>query len=238
MRYLLLWLEAPLQSWGCESRFDQRETFSFPTLSGVFGILLASSGDSGAQCDLLDRMRNADFTAVEFLAPNTPSASQLCDYHMVGSGYDRNDKWEALHIPRKRDGSFAVGGGAKQTFRYYLQNKKFAVLLGLDADLAEKFSASLQTPVYDLYLGRKCCAPTDAIFRGLFDTSEEAHAAMRAIGDSKGLKPGKCFVPADPQALEETDAFFITDVPLEFGERKRYTDRCVQILESIPWENP
>ena len=171
MRYLLLWLEAPLQSWGFESKFDLRSTALFPTMSGVYGILLASSGDSGAQCELLNRMKTADFSAVEWVPldrkktddpsavegvpPKKAPAQQLCDYHMVGSGYNEKSAWESLHIPRKRDGAKAVGGGAKQTYRYYLQDKKFAVLLGFPDDLAEKFSASLQAPVFDLYLGRK-----------------------------------------------------------------------------------
>lgn len=236
MRYLLLWLEAPLQSWGFESKFDLRLTHSFPTMSGVYGILLASSGDSGAQCELLARMRNADFIAVEFINSDCPPAQQLCDYHMVGNGYDDKNAWQSLHIPRRRDGGKAVGGGMKQTYRYYLQNKKFAVILGLEDDLAEKFSASLQAPVFDLYLGRKCCVPTDFIFRGCFSSLDEATVEMLAISESKKLASGKCFVPATSEDLVD-DAFFITDVPLEFGEYKRYTDRCVQIMEYKTWAN-
>lgn len=230
MRYLLLWLEAPLQSWGFDSKFDLRSTALFPTMSGVYGILLASSGDSGAQCELLDRMKTADFFAVEFVPPEKMPAQQLCDYHMVGSGYNEKNAWESLHIPRKRDGTKAVGGGAKQTYRYYLQDKKFAVLLGFPDDLAEKFSASLQAPVFDLYLGRKCCVPTDFIFRGCFASQAEAEAEMLKIAETKGLVPGRCCVPAAPEEMVY-DAFFISDVPLEFGDQKRYTDRCVKIVE-------
>ena len=81
---------------------------------------------------------------------------KLNDYHMVGNGYDESDKWESRNIPRKKDGTKAVGGGAKRTYREYLQNSCFAAVLGLPDELAEKFAAALQNPVYDLYLGRKC----------------------------------------------------------------------------------
>ena len=258
MKYLLLWLEGPLQSWGYESRFDVRATHSFPTLSGICGLLLASSGDSGPQRELLARLRNADFAAIEFEEVDsnsekaTPSpAPQLRDYHMVGNGYDERDPWQSLHIPRKRDGGKAVGGGAKQTYRFYLQDKKFAVLLGLDDDLAAKFAASLQAPAFDLYLGRKCCVPTEFIFRGCFDSREEAKAAMMALvqtlakrreeeqeekelepGPKKELRPGRCFVPAEPDELTD-DAFFIADVPVQFGERKLYTERCMKIVPYV-----
>ena len=236
MKFLLLWLEAPLQSWGYNSRFDLRQTFSFPTKSGIYGLLLASSGDSGPQCELLDRMKDAFFLAVSCVplhsAPRRPEEYQLRDYHMVGNGYDKTQKWESLHIPRTKKGDVAVGGGAKQTYRYYLQNKKFAVILGFEDDLAEKFAASLQAPVFDLYLGRKCCVPTDFIYRGVFDSENETRAAMLKLAEDKKLKPAKMLrqVEISPDALLD-DAFFLSDVPLEFGLTKRYADRCVQIVD-------
>lgn len=234
MKFLLLWLEAPLQSWGFDSRFDLRQTNNYPTMSGIYGILLASSGDSGPQCELLERMKGARFTAFSFDRPESESPSQLRDYHMIGSGYDHKDSWENHHIPKKLDGKAAgaapgqVYGGIKQTYRYYLQDKKFAVILGLEDDLAEKFGKSLQAPVFDLYLGRKCCVPTDFIFRGCFGTGEEAKACLKELAEAKGLVPGKCFRPA-AQEEQTDDAFFIRDVPLEFGEHKRYADRCIMI---------
>ena len=39
MRNLLLWLEAPLQSWGAGSRYGRRDTLPFPTRSGILGLL-------------------------------------------------------------------------------------------------------------------------------------------------------------------------------------------------------
>ena len=229
MKYLLLWLEGPLQSWGSGSRFDFRTTESFPTMSGIAGMLLSSSGDSGAQCELLQKMKNSVFIAVEF-RKQTDVSPQLCDYHMVGNGYDESKTWESYQILRKRNREV---GGNKQTYRYYLQDKKFAVLLGLEDDLAEKFSASLQAPVFDLYLGRKCCVPTDFIFRGCFVSREEAKAEMLKVAEEKGLTPGRCFVPAASDEMVD-DAFSICDVPLEFGENKRYGSRYARIMAFDP----
>lgn len=47
--YLLMWLEAPLQAWGHESRFGRRESLDFPTKSGVLGLLCCALGYGGEQ---------------------------------------------------------------------------------------------------------------------------------------------------------------------------------------------
>lgn len=234
MKHLLLWLEGPLQSWGADSRFDLRQTLDFPTKSGIFGMLLASSGDSGPQEELLGRMADAPLTVVAFAA----APGRLRDFHMVGNGYDEKDKWESLHIPRTNTGAKAVRGGAKRTYREYLQDRAFAALLALPDDLAEKFASSLRQPVFDLYLGRKCCVPSAPVFHGLYGSEEEAMAALTAFlaaeaedTDKQSLQPKWIFREAadgsDPEAM------LLNDVPLRFGNRKLYRDRWV-VCEAFP----
>ncbi|MBT8339578.1 MAG: type I-E CRISPR-associated protein Cas5/CasD, partial [Desulfatitalea sp.] len=41
---LALYLDAPLQSWGYQSRFDRRTTYSRPTRSGIIGMIAAAMG--------------------------------------------------------------------------------------------------------------------------------------------------------------------------------------------------
>ncbi|MDW8358926.1 CRISPR-associated protein Cas5, partial [Thermus sp.] len=41
MPTLLLRLQGPMQAWGTRSRFDQRDTWPYPTKSGVLGLLAA-----------------------------------------------------------------------------------------------------------------------------------------------------------------------------------------------------
>ena len=47
--YLLLWLEAPLQAWGHDSKFGRRDSLDFPTKSGVLGLLCCARGARGLQ---------------------------------------------------------------------------------------------------------------------------------------------------------------------------------------------
>ncbi len=123
--YLLLWLEGPLQSWGHDSRFGRRDSLPFPTKSGVMGIICAALGAAGPQEPLLD-MQVLGFSRQDKNGTVALREPLLCDFHMVGSGYDDKDPWQSLLIPKKSDGKKAVGGGTKITYRYYLQDRAFA----------------------------------------------------------------------------------------------------------------
>ena len=95
--YLLLWLEAPLQSWGYDSKFGRRDTLNFPTKSGVLGLVCCALGAGGEQRELLERLVQLDHTVLSFVRTKTKldqeqvkckSEPLLRDFHMVGSGYD------------------------------------------------------------------------------------------------------------------------------------------------------
>lgn len=223
MKYLVLYLKGPLQAWGANSRFDLRETMPYPTKSGIFGMLLAASGDSGPQREILARMGDSPMEVFTFKSEgNDPG--RLCDFHMVGNGFNENDRWQSLMIPRKSDGTKAVGGGAKRTYRYYLQDKTFAVLLRFPDDLAEKFAAAMVDPVYDLYLGRKCCAPAALIFQGEYDDETGALQKIQVLAEQDHLSPVLRVREADSQ---QPDAILLNDVPVVFGLHKVYRDRWV-----------
>lgn len=220
-KHILLWIEAPLQSWGCQSKFGPRDTCSFPTKSGIVGLLLCALGLKGPQEALLQRLGGFRQTVLSFKAG--PS-HLLQDFQMVGSGY-KEKGWESLNIPRKADMDKAVGGGAKMTYRYYIQNGCFGVTQELDDELAESVANALLNPVYDLYFGRKNCVPTDLIFRGVFDSSEEAERKAVSIAEEKGLR-----LDFKVSETEETaEEMILNDVPVSFGTRKRYKDRRVFI---------
>jgi len=85
---------------------------------------------------------------------------------MVDTGYDDQQPWQSLLIPKTSDGKKALGGGTKNTYRYYLQDRAFAVLLAVPADLLAILVEALRQPLWDLALGRKNCVPTEFIFWG------------------------------------------------------------------------
>ncbi|MCR4820258.1 MAG: type I-E CRISPR-associated protein Cas5/CasD [Elusimicrobiales bacterium] len=234
-RFILMWLEAPLQSWGFDSRFDRRDTLDFPTKSGVLGILLCAMGASGRQESLLARFANLRQTAISFKNKEESDTSQLlCDFQMIGAGYDDNkDSWEYLMIPKKIDGNKPSNTtGSHLTYRYYLQNAVFAAIIEVPEDIAEKCAYSIKNPVYPIYLGRKCCVPSDIVSQGLFETSEEAEnaALKKAAEHSPALAPE--FIVIDGSD-DRGDFIELNDVPVCFGEHKKYKQR---IVTKIAWE--
>jgi len=228
--YLLLWLEAPLQAWGYDSRFGRRHSMDFPTKSGVLGLLCCAMGAGGAQRGLLASFADLDMQLVAFVRPDgqgkpVPREPLLRDFHMVGSGYDYKDPWQNLLIPKTSEGTRAVGGGTKLTYRYYLQDMAFGVALQVPGNQAQTTVVRLQNPVWDLYLGRKCCAPTELIYQGLFSTAAEALGA----GDRLAKEKGKVFAFRVLQGEHGGEVVTLNDVPVQFGEEKRYRDRRVTV---------
>ena len=65
--YLALLLDAPLQSWGYESRFQRRTTGLHPTKSGVIGLICAAMGlakGSEEERDMLPRLGELRMTSI------------------------------------------------------------------------------------------------------------------------------------------------------------------------------
>jgi CRISPR system Cascade subunit CasD len=245
---LLLWLEGPLQSWGSESLFSRRASLDFPTRSGVLGLLLAALGAGGEQRELLARFAPLPQTVIAYgrLQPkralygraDPPQTEpkqralaepplQLCDFHMVGSGYDDKDPWEKLHIPKTSEGKPAVGGGTKLTYRYYVQDMAFAVLLPLPEDMAEMAAEALCSPVWDTALGRRCCVPTEFVYQGTY--ADETAAMTKAMELAQTKDRREAFrVSESPD--DDENARILSDVPVCFGPRKRYRERRVYLV--------
>jgi CRISPR system Cascade subunit CasD len=231
--YLLLWLEGPLQAWGHDSRFGRRDSLDFPTKSGVLGLLLCALGAGGEQRDLLAELADLDMRVAAYAPADRegqprPRLPLLCDFHMVGSGYDKNDLWQNMLIPKKSDGSTAVGGGAKLTYRYYVQDMAFAVALEVPPTRLEEFAAALQNPVWDLYLGRKNCAPTEFIYQGQYNVAEEALNQAGELARNSPRPRSLSFQVI--QGAGDGEIITLNDVPVQFGRRKLYRDRLVTVL--------
>ena len=142
MSTLLLRLAGPLQSWGTESCFDTRQTGSFPSKSGIIGLLSAALG----------RRRNEDLSDLERLNFGLRSdweGTLIRDYHTA-------------HIPGKENSNV--------TNRYYLADAVF--LVGLEAEdlgFLQNLEEALKKPVWPLYLGRRSCPPTQPLVLGIRD---------------------------------------------------------------------
>ena len=227
MKYVLLWLEGPLQSWGYDSRFGRRESLNFPTKSGVLGIILAAMGAGGEQRELLAQLSQYRQTVLSYARLSGSKPVQLRDFHMVGSGYDTSDKWQNLLVPKNELGKASDGGGSKITHRAYIQDGAFAIVIEADEEMAQQIESAIQEPVWDISLGRKSCPPSDIVYRGVFDDSESACTFADGIAQEKNRQ--RKFVVYDEER-NDGDQLTLTDVPVQFGIQKRYRERTVTIV--------
>lgn len=234
--YLLMWFEAPLQAWGHDSRFGRRESLEFPTKSGVLGLLCCALGYGGEQKEWLARWSDRNMVVKAYVPQDlngqpTPRLPMLRDFQMVGSGYDVTDPWQNLLVPKKSDGSRAVGGGTKLTYRFYLQDMAFAIALQAPKDELKTLEKALHNPVWDLYLGRKNCVPTEFIAQGIHPDIDTAlqYADQFAADTQKTMQRVASFCVLQGEH-EGDEVITLNDVPLQFGLNKQYRDRKVTIV--------
>ena len=231
-QYLLLWLEGPLQAWGHDSKFGVRDTLHFPTRSGVLGLICCARGAGGPEVDWLAQMNTMSMEVRAYARTDGQGQPQLrepalCDFHMVGSGYDDSGPWQNLLIPKTSDGKKPNGAGTKMTYRYYLQDSACAVLLEVPQTQAISLSDALQNPVWDVYLGRKNCVPTELIYQGVFADADTAWQQAQQLAERKQRRLSYAVIEGEGDG----DIMTLNDVPVQFGQQKRYRDRQVTLLE-------
>jgi CRISPR system Cascade subunit CasD len=230
--FLALWLEAPLQSWGADSKFYRRETTEFPTKSGILGMVCCSLGRGGEQKEFLSQFKGLSQTILAF--DKSSKQPVLYDFQTIGTGYkiNKEDKWLNNFIPKKSDGKSATNStGAKLTYKAYLQDKAFGVILEVPTFLKEEIIEGLKNPKWDLYFGRKNCTPTDLVYRGEFALEIEAENLINKIAQSKKLNSRFALYDMnnfkDDNQYSLIEKLYLNDVPLQFGSIKKYSCRTV-----------
>ena len=255
--WLALWLDAPLQSWGFESRFERRHTGMFPTKSGVLGLICAAMGapkGSDREREVLTAFANPGMVAVRFprrfVTRCNPDkwedrrVRRLTDYHTIG-----NTRTADNPKPRKDQ--------TVQSWRDYLMDARFVVLLPGEQPVLEQAADKLLDPVWGVWLGRKACVPSAPVLvtdeaRSTFDSPEAAwQAALRlaqALDEQHAhtvSKPWTAFthVRDDVSFAEGTDTW--NDAPQSFGradssgvEGRQFSPRRVKVVPPSAIHNP
>jgi len=114
MKTLLLRLAGPMQSWGTQSQFRERDTGLEPSKSGVIGLL----------CAALGRPRDEpvdDLAALVMGVRVEREGAMRRDYQTAGGWHRREDAWYGV---AKADGKT---GGTVLSDRYYLADADFLV---------------------------------------------------------------------------------------------------------------
>lgn len=225
MKHLALFLQAPLQSWGVSGKFGERPTMSFPSKSGVLGLLAAATGIDRSDDAWLERAAKMRFSVRAYR-----TGPRLSDYHTVGGGYntDKDHPRERRCVPATaEDGK---PGNTALTRREYLQDAVFGVVLSGDDDLLlEQTANGVRDPVWGIWLGRKSCIPTAPVFTGLTESEDEAWALLAKRAETLGKQLEVCspsVVECEPGRADD----LIPDVPLSFA-RRTYGMRAVEYTQ-------
>lgn len=218
MATLLLRLQGPMQSWGTRSRFDHRETWPYPTKSGVIGLLAAALGRDRAK-DI------SDLAALRMGVRVDKPGTLMVDYQTAQG---------VLTADLRNLGNV-------QSWRYYLADAAFLVGLEGEKTLLERAHTALRNPRWPLFLGRKGYVPSPPVYLpdppSLLDVPlEEALACypyLPSLCDPAERPPEKVLY-----VLEARMGRMVWDQPLGPFAQRRFGPRFVMELTQSFGEVP
>lgn len=213
MKYLALYLNAPLMSWSTDSKFENKDTNEFPSKSAIYGMICCALGRSGEQIEFLEKLNNSIKMSVICYS----DINYITDYQTIGCKYNPNDNVELLKIPRTAN---KKNRRQKILNKTYLVNGKYLVILkSEDEQLLNELAVGFKYPVWPIFFGRKCCIPSAKMFKGIYSSEEE-------LFNTVNIKESKKFIVSD-EKIPNANKFSLTDVPVKFGEYKEYMIRHV-----------
>ena len=227
MKYLALYLRAPMQSWGLSSKFGDRGTLDAPTRSGILGLLAAACGIDKND-EARDRAWLARAAALSLRVLAFRRGDRMGDYHTVGAGFDKDNPWQRRMIPVTSE---RKPRGTDLTHRDYLEDSVFGAVLSGDDSLVAEMAAGISNPVWGVWLGRKCCIPAEPIFAGVFDSAEGAQEALEARFRASLARSGKNVATAESRRFAVLEATAddaeetVPDIPVSFARRDFHARR-------------
>lgn len=195
---LLLLLKGPMQSWGHTSRYRDRTTASYPTKSGVVGLLAAAEGR---------RRRDPieDLARLRFAVRVDQPGSLLHDYQTA-------QRWQ-------------TGGSTSLVSRYYLSDAVFlAAVESPEREFLDALADALRAPRFPLFLGRRSCPANADLLQGVQDA--DAVDALRsarwfASETHRRTRPQQLTLPIYRDALPDEAGDPRQDVPISFDQAHR-----------------
>lgn len=229
--WLSLLFDGPLQSWGFSSRFERRTTAMHPTKSGVIGLVAAAMGIdkfSDGEAARIAELASLSCTVLKIPKCNSDRELEILrleDYHTV-----KNIRHASEKASRKIDPQRTV-----QTYRHYLLDARFGVLLQGEMSLMKRVAESLQNPKWGIWLGRKCCIPASPVFVAAHQDHDRVwRILMERTGYPLHTPLGVFWRMEDAKSFEKGEDS-LNDVPIAFGNPigRRHTLRRVNVVQPL-----
>lgn len=225
MSTLLIRLAGPMQSWGTQSRFTDRDTGREPSKSGVVGLLCAALGKPRREEGTQEWPTLAELAALRMGVRVDREGVLLSDYHTAGGAHRRGERYGVVTAEGKR-------GDPVTSRRHYLADADFLVGLEGERGLLTRLDRALAWPVWQIFLGRKSFVPGfpvrlpegPPVGPGLREEAlEEALASYPFV--SLGERPERLRVVVDAPAGSTAELRW--DVPVSY-ERREFAIRNVE----------
>lgn len=222
-KIITLRLNGALQSWGYNSDFSYRNTGLFPTKSAVLGLCCAAKGLSRGSKEeryFLESMCDCKMTAIVI-----PRIRQ-----------GRDKQWpinvrriEDFHtVENTKTASGKISSNAVITYRQYICDADFLVLLEVPRGMADDLEDDLSDPTWGIWLGRKSCIPSAPVFAG---TYKDMNEVSNELLNGKTLNQ---FTYQQEVASFEKGSDTLMDSPIDFAiDIRKRSQRRVKTWESI-----
>lgn len=203
MAVLLLRLAGPMQSWGTDSKLQDRGSGKYPSKSGVIGLIAAAQGRSRE--DSVDDLARLPFGVAVCRSGKIIADTQNA-IRRASLDYREAKDNERYHFEKR-----------------YISDAIFFCGLECDRETAEKIKYDLNHPAFPLFLGRRSCPVTQPLVVGIEDGT--LREALIAAVRNDWVRNNWRRVPKNSDNpglyLESDTGDFIRDIPISFSQKNR-----------------
>ena len=183
MRALILYLQAPLMSFGGPQVDHIGPTGRFPTVSQTTGLLANALGYAHGDFDRLQSLQ----TRLSMASALVRDGEELLDYQTVDLGQEhlRHPAWTTRGRTEHRAGGPDARYGTHIRLRRFRANAGVLSAVSLspadETPTLDELEEALKTPARPLFIGRKSCVPSTRLLVGIAEDAEGLRDALARV---------------------------------------------------------